>query len=216
MITYELQPRPLSIALAALTGYVDALGFIYLGGYFLSFMSGNLTHLGVDVVRHFSHAWVSAAIILTFILGAFLGTLAAHHGLRNRTCTVLLLSAVLLAAAAGAHTAELTVLTIVSATLSMGAINCIFVSNRDEVTTGVGYMTGTLVKLGQDLAHNLISKDRIQAGSRVLLLTGFVGGVMLGASMHPVLGLDALWFAAAVAAVLALVASRLPRADTPA
>jgi uncharacterized membrane protein YoaK (UPF0700 family) len=208
MIKYQLQSPALAVMLALLTGYVDALGFINLGGFFLSFMSGNLTHLGVDAVRNIGHAWVSAAIIATFVLGAFIGTLAAHHGFRNRSCTVLLLSALLLAVAAAAHAMASPALAITTTTLAMGAINCIFVSNRDEVTTGVGYMTGTLVKLGQDLAHNLISEEKVVVGSHFRLWIGFVGGVMLGAAIHPSLGLHALWLAAGAALVLAAIEGR--------
>jgi len=44
--------RPLiaaAVALAALAGFVDALGFLGLGGFFVSFMSGNTTRFGVAV-----------------------------------------------------------------------------------------------------------------------------------------------------------------------
>ena len=37
----------LACALSALAGYVDGIGFIHLGGLFVSFMSGNSTRLGV-------------------------------------------------------------------------------------------------------------------------------------------------------------------------
>ncbi|MFZ1966902.1 MAG: DUF1275 family protein, partial [Bradyrhizobium sp.] len=37
----------LACTLSALAGYVDGIGFIHLGGLFVSFMSGNSTRLGV-------------------------------------------------------------------------------------------------------------------------------------------------------------------------
>ncbi|WP_164153920.1 DUF1275 family protein, partial [Stenotrophomonas maltophilia] len=37
----------IAICLAALAGFVDALAFTSLGGFFASFMSGNSTRLGV-------------------------------------------------------------------------------------------------------------------------------------------------------------------------
>ena len=39
----------LACTLSALAGYVDGIGFIHLGGLFVSFMSGNSTRLGVTL-----------------------------------------------------------------------------------------------------------------------------------------------------------------------
>ena len=41
----------LACALSALAGYVDGIGFIHLGGLFVSFMSGNSTRLGVSLAQ---------------------------------------------------------------------------------------------------------------------------------------------------------------------
>jgi len=37
----------IAVALAILAGYIDGIAFVYLGGYFVSFMSGNTTQSGV-------------------------------------------------------------------------------------------------------------------------------------------------------------------------
>ncbi|MDM8353607.1 DUF1275 family protein, partial [Brevundimonas diminuta] len=37
--------------LAGLAGYVDSLGFLHLGGVFVSFMSGNTTRLAVNLAE---------------------------------------------------------------------------------------------------------------------------------------------------------------------
>ncbi len=47
MTRYDKRVQALAIGLSMLAGYVDAIGFIQLGGFFVSFMSGNSTRLGV-------------------------------------------------------------------------------------------------------------------------------------------------------------------------
>lgn len=41
MIRYDRRLKLMAACLSALAGYVDAIGFIKLGGFFISFMSGN-------------------------------------------------------------------------------------------------------------------------------------------------------------------------------
>jgi uncharacterized membrane protein YoaK (UPF0700 family) len=78
----------LACALSALAGYVDGIGFLHLGGLFVSFMSGNSTRMGVSLAEG---QWLSAA-------EAF-GLIALGRG-ANRQPWVLLAEALLLAAAA--------------------------------------------------------------------------------------------------------------------
>ena len=56
----------LAICLAALAGCVDAIGFLQLGGYFISFMSGNSTRLAVNLVSGDTSAVTLLAWILCF------------------------------------------------------------------------------------------------------------------------------------------------------
>src|SRR5271154_5572159 len=62
----------LACALSALAGYVDAIGFLHLGGLFVSFMSGNSTRMGVSLAEG---QWTSAATSLG--LGVAGGSVAA-------------------------------------------------------------------------------------------------------------------------------------------
>jgi uncharacterized membrane protein YoaK (UPF0700 family) len=41
----------LACALSALAGYVDGIGYLHLGGLFVSFMSGNSTRMGVSLAE---------------------------------------------------------------------------------------------------------------------------------------------------------------------
>ena len=58
--------RRLAIAAAALAGFVDAVGFLSANSYFVSFMSGNTTRLGVDLVTSPTTALVPALLIAGF------------------------------------------------------------------------------------------------------------------------------------------------------
>ncbi len=66
----------LACALSALAGYVDGIGFLHLGGLFVSFMSGNSTRMGVSLA---ARDWLDAAealgLIALFVIGAAAGSL---------------------------------------------------------------------------------------------------------------------------------------------
>ena len=51
-------------ALSALAGYVDGIGFLHLGGLFVSFMSGNSTRMGVSLAEG---DWQNAAAALGLV-----------------------------------------------------------------------------------------------------------------------------------------------------
>lgn len=213
MVNYGLKLRIFAIALAALSGYVDALGFIYLGGFFVSFMSGNSTRLGVGLVQDWHHALISGGLILAFVFGVFLGTLIAYRGTRGRSISVLGLVTVLLTLAAASHAGDTHALAVALTAMAMGAINCIFVGSSGEVTTGVTYMTGTLVKLGQGLARNLVRPDKIAWGGYLWLWLGLIIGGIIGAAVYPLLELAALWIAAVASLILAVVAAKMNLGD---
>ena len=46
MKDYRRRDIALAAGLSGVAGYVDAIGFLKLGGFFVSFMSGNSTRLG--------------------------------------------------------------------------------------------------------------------------------------------------------------------------
>jgi len=204
-------PRParlLAAGLSALAGFVDATGFLALGGFFVSFMSGNTTRLAVGLADAPAAAALAAWLIALFVLGVVLGTLARRRARRHRAAMVLWLVAGLLALAAALGLAGRAELAAGALVLAMGAENAVF--ERDgEVHIGLTYMTGTLVKLGQHLAAALAGGAPWGWAPYLLLWLGLAAGAVAGALAWPHLGLGNLWIAAGVAAAAAIAARRI-------
>lgn len=201
--------RRLAVAIATLAGFVDATGYLAVGGYFVSFMSGNTTRLAVDLVRDPGRALVPAGLIAGFVAGVALGAIVAERAGQRRKTAVLGLATVLLAAAA--------VLKLVwpagffaGSVLARGALNNVF--RRDgEVAVGVTYMTGALVRFGQGVAARLLGRPAEGRTSAGLLWLGLTVGATAGAATFVLLRGVAPWVALAGAAALLAAAWRIER-----
>ena len=205
MKDYRHRDVALAAGLSALAGYVDAIGFLTLGGFFVSFMSGNSTRFGVAVA---TGQWDMAAralgLIGLFVVGVVLGSAVARRAGEGRRSVVLGLEAVLLAVGAGLVSAGRPLLGMVPVVLAMGVENTVFQKGGD-VRVGLTYMTGTLVRVGQRIATALHGGARWDWVPFLLLWIGLAAGGALGALMFLRLGVTALWAAAAVVAGLALL-----------
>ncbi len=207
MIRYKKPAWIFASCLSLIAGFVDAVAFLKLGGFFVSFMSGNSTRLGVGLAESTSAALLSGALIALFITGVVLGSFFAGFSSNNRQFFSLTIVATLLAAAACAATFRQDSAAICAMALAMGAENTVF-ERDDEVTIGLTYMTGTLVKAGQRIAAALRGRNVWAWVPYILLWTSLVGGAALGAIVYPVLGLNSMWFPAIGAAALALLVFR--------
>lgn len=205
---YERGEVALAVSLSGVAGYVDAIGFLKLGGFFVSFMSGNSTRLGVGLATANWHAVVTVLTLVTsFVAGVVLGALTARVFGEARRSPVLVLEALLLAVGAvllarGFDTAGVT-----AVALAMGAENAVFQRNGD-VAVGLTYMTGALVKAGQRIAGAMIGAEPSDWPRYVLLWIGLAAGGALGALTFVAIGSGALWLAVAVVAGGALWAER--------
>ena len=85
----------------------------------------------------------------------------------------------------------------------MGAENVIF--ERDgEVSIGLTYMTGTLVKMGQHIANAITGGEKRLWRRYAMLWLSLTTGSIIGGFAYLSLDLNALWIAVAVL-VLAVV-----------
>ena len=208
MTRYDKRVQAFAIGLSALAGYVDAIGFIQLGGFFVSFMSGNSTRLGVGLMERSHDAAVAGGLIALFIVGVIAGSLTGRFAKAHRRSVVLLLVAVLLSAAALAATFGASEVAIIAMVLAMGAENAVF-EHDGELHIGLTYMTGTLVKFGQRVAAAIMGGPRFAWVPFGLLWAGLVAGAVAGATSFNWIGLSSLWIAAAVAGIFAIIARKL-------
>ncbi|MDF7777663.1 DUF1275 family protein [Sphingomonas sp. AOB5] len=206
-----------AICLAALAGFVDALAFTSLGGFFASFMSGNSTRLGVGLGSgRMGEAATAIALVMSFVAGVILASVIVRAQPRRDKALVMAGVTVLLAIAAVVASIAPGALVLLLLAMAMGAENGIL--HRDgEVTVGLTYMTGALVRVGQRLTAALMGdEDRWGWVPWLLLWGGFVAGVVLGVGAQAYMGWKALWFAAAASAALTLLIARVSRNDSPA
>lgn len=206
MTRYDKRVQALAVGLSALAGYVDALGFIHLGGFFVSFMSGNSTRLAVGLVEGVQAAVIAAALIAFFVTGVFIGSLVGRRSENQQRAVVLVLVSIVLAVAAIFGALGLANTAVALMAIAMGAENAVF--ERDgEVHIGLTYMTGTLVKIGQRVAESVMGGRRFAWVSYLMLWLGLVTGAVAGAATYPHFGLGGLWLAAGFALLLAIVAA---------
>ncbi|MFN3338602.1 MAG: YoaK family protein [Dietzia sp.] len=195
--------RLLAVVLAGTAGFVDAVGFLVVGGYFVSFMSGNSTRMVVDLAEgDYGGAGIAAVVLVSFFLGAVAGALVTRRrNLDDRPAVLGLVAFLLLSALAlhSATTAEVVGVPVSMAVVaaSMGAMNSVFHS-RGEVSLGVTYMTGAVVKSAHRLVDALAGGSWAPYRQQVSLWAALTLGGLAGAVLQVGLGVAALGVAAAV------------------
>jgi uncharacterized membrane protein YoaK (UPF0700 family) len=195
----------LACALSALAGYVDGIGFLHLGGLFVSFMSGNSTRMGVSLA---AGEWGAAAdalgLIALFVVGAAAGSLIVLGRGVHRQPFVLLAEGLLLVAAALAHAFGFPGVAVAAIVLAMGLENAVF-QIHGGAGLGLTYVTGALVKVGQFIATAVTGGDRFGWVPNLLLWAALVLGGVCGALAYHWINLGAIWFAAALALGLSAI-----------
>ena len=206
-------------ALAAVAGFIDAVGFITLRGLFVAHMSGNSVKFGVSAGHGSLSAAAPAGIaVVLFVVGVAIGTVAAELAARRRipslAATVLTLQAALILAfmlygetiLVGAHVRgrSLSGFYVLAAlgVLSMGMQTAALrqLAGRTISTT---YVTGVLTSLTQETTNYLFWLRDGQARDE---RHSFLGRVLkLGSridSRDRILVLGAVWIAYVAGGVL--------------
>lgn len=215
MIQLDPRTRIMAGCFSAVAGFVDVIGFLMTGGFFVSFMSGNSTRLGVGLEEGSRAAVVAGGLILTFVLGVIVGASVGRLARSYKEPATLALVTGLLTLALALNWLGLGILAAIPLALAMGAQNTVFAQDG-EVRVGLTYMTGTLVKLGKRITVALWGGERLGWVPYLLLWLGLLAGSVLGAAGFAQFGANAL--IAPVLAMLALTgvsASRLRQPSDP-
>jgi uncharacterized membrane protein YoaK (UPF0700 family) len=199
----------LALGLLAVAGFVDAVGFLTLGGLFVSFASGNSTQFAIGFGGVQVGPGLQAGILVSFfVVGVTSGRLLALAAGNWRRPLILTAESALLAAAALAPLSAPSPAYFMA--LAMGAQNGV-VHKAGETRTALTYVTGTLVNFGEKLAEALMLAGPAFAWAPYLLLwAGLVLGGAAGAAAYAWFGLRALLVPAAAAFALA-AATAWPR-----
>jgi uncharacterized membrane protein YoaK (UPF0700 family) len=208
MTRLDIRTRSIAAILSGLAGFVDAVGFLGSGGFFVSFMSGNSTRLGIGLATAPRFAAVAGLLILSFIAGVVLASLTQRAVPKARSAVTILLAAITLAAAAALHHVAPTLAVLALVAMAMGAENVAFTIDGDVI--GLTYMTGTLVKIGRYAAVAIAGGDRWAWLPFALLWMSLIVGGVLGAISYVLLNLDALWVAAGLTMLMAISLWRFP------
>lgn len=196
----------IGLALTIVAGVVDAIGYIELGGFFASFMSGASISLGVNVsVNEWSSVSQAGLLIAVFVIGATTSSMITGVMRPWGIPVALLLEASCLTAAVlmiarGCSSID----AIVPVVAAMGIQNTAL-RPINGVRLGVTFMTGTLVSLSRGLGRFLIGRAPFRRWlPHLLVWFSFVGGAAAGSVMHMMFGFIAI--ATAAIAVWMLVA----------
>jgi len=143
----------LGLLLTAAAGFTDAIGFIELGGFYTSFMSGNTTQLGDALANGiWPTALLTASLVLLFFLGSFAGSALSLTGrpwgpIGALALVMLALVAALALTLLGYPASQ----SMLALAVAAGAQNAVLLS-EGSVRLGATFVTGTLFAAGQDLA----------------------------------------------------------------
>ncbi|MUM17818.1 DUF1275 domain-containing protein [Mycobacterium sp. CBMA271] len=181
-----------------MAGFIDAIAFLYLGGYFVSFMSGNTTQMAATAAgQQWASAGKAAGLIGLFVVGVTIGSLVGRVGRGDGRLAILCTASALVFAAGLIHALADGVAPLLVTALATGVINAVL-QRVSEVKVGITFVTGILVRVGQQLADALCGGPRWLWLRDLRLWAALPLGGATGALVYQQLQLSALWVAAGV------------------
>jgi uncharacterized membrane protein YoaK (UPF0700 family) len=177
----------LSWILAWLAGLVGAVAFTHSAGYFVTTATGNTQRAVAGLFVDDPWMSISATLLVTCLLaGVVVGSLGrrylwkAHpHGPTLLTTVCLFIATVADVMLEGWSRGPVAFLPILVIAFGIGALNTTFVKDG-EVSIGLSYVTGTVVKLGQGIERHISGGSAADWLGHFLLFASFVAGGLTG------------------------------------
>jgi uncharacterized membrane protein YoaK (UPF0700 family) len=143
----------LGLVLTAAAGMIDVVGFIELGGFYTSFMSGNTTQLGAGLAHMGTALALPAGLVVMFVIGSFVGSLVSSIGQRRGRVGVLSIVIAGLLTTLSLHANGFSpAQAMLALAAAAGAQNAVL-PQTGAARLGATFVTGTLFAVGQDLAR---------------------------------------------------------------
>lgn len=182
----------LGLLLTGCAGFVDAVGFIELGGFYTSFMSGNTTQLGTGMIMS-EPVLLPLGLVAMFFFGSFLGSLLALRGTRWGSslvlCFVIATVALTLSLSLAGIPASQAMLVLAA---GAGAQNATL-PFTGGARLGTTFVSGTLFSAGQDLAGAFAGKvPRWRWVQQLSVWCSLLLGAFVGSVAHSVLDVTAI------------------------
>nr|WP_083916267.1 YoaK family protein [Methylobacterium sp. B34] len=208
--SFPADPRtriPFAIALAALAGCADSIGFLEFSQLFMSFMSGNTTRFGVAVANaDWENVSRVASTICMFCFGAFPGDADRRLGRALAPCRAADAPGPAArrrpADALGYLAYPLHAYPIV---LALGLQNATL-QDEGGRSLALTYVTGAVVRFGTGCANLLLGTVAPSFWIQAPLWAGLSTGAVVGGLLDMRYGESAFLFPAALAAILAMIA----------
>ncbi|WOC16411.1 hypothetical protein MP213Fo_18940 [Pseudochrobactrum sp. MP213Fo] len=190
------------LVLTAVAGFIDALAFIELGGYFASFMSGNTTQLGLAMsgpegsaaqLLRAQNLMMPLILIGMFFCGAFIAAFIRANDAHWYSGPVMVLVIILLLSVLVLNqTVDALYMPMVLLASAMGAQNAVF-QPHGSARLGTTFVTGTIFNAASDLANGLRGHmPRKRWLQHVAVWMSLVCGAVSGAVLYNYIGIWSL------------------------
>lgn len=195
-----------SVVLAFVSGFVDALFFIHLGGLFVGLVTGNVVLIGLGLVGHEKGGLRDLQLMTfpIFMLGAGLAAIMVTriNPLQRATIWVIGLSACAFAISAGLAIWH-THVNSACALFTVAAMGMLTAIDRLDPKLGPPFslMTGNIAGLAVAAARRLIGyaekpDESAQSLTATMLVFAFVAGCAVGAFTQVTVGVAGMFFPA--------------------
>ncbi|MEP9387990.1 YoaK family protein [Mesorhizobium sp. KR9-304] len=205
MISQPSRPVVYATLLTILAGFLDAAAYSELDHLYVSFMSGNSTHLGIVLASGDLPGIVAVAVIVgAFVLGAGVGTWIADAAGTRLLASILTAEAMFLAVALALSLQGNNHPALLLVAMAMGMQNTMHqvIAGAD---VGKSFITGALFGLGQSIARLLRGRGKAgEVASNLLSWIAFVAGATIGTLAVLSFGLKACLLGATVLILMML------------